>query len=354
MVPFFSIIVPVYQSKKSLERTVERLQKQTFLDIEIILVDDGSTDDSAIICDKLANKDKRIVVVHKSNGGVSSARNEGIKISRGKWVIFVDSDDLVSLKMCEDFLSYTQKFPVVDFVACNFALKVADLINTSSTDHEVLYLKNKKQNIDLIKQMLVSNFKNSSEDFRQSFGSNIVLNSPCGKAYKRSFLIKNHLVFQEKIKYSEDLLFNIEFLSNNAKGIFVNDAVYFYTYNTESVTHQDYYPNIIDNYYIFKKVVEKIIQKNEIPELQTAIDIFSFKSALGIMRRDIFIPENTVSKSKDRMQKILISPKFHYMCNKQLLNKYRKLFNIKIRILGTLLLNNKFWILLICYKIFQK
>ncbi len=96
-----SIIVPVYNVEAYLKRCIESILNQTYKDIEIILVDDGSTDNSSKICDEYKNKDKRIKVIHKVNGGLSSARNRGLDIAKGKYIGFVDSDDYISPKMYE-------------------------------------------------------------------------------------------------------------------------------------------------------------------------------------------------------------------------------------------------------------
>ena len=94
--PKVSIIVPVYNVEKYLHRCVDSILLQTFTDFELLLIDDGSTDKSVGICDKYALKDRRIRVFHKKNGGVSSARNLGIKKSNGVYILFVDSDDYLS------------------------------------------------------------------------------------------------------------------------------------------------------------------------------------------------------------------------------------------------------------------
>ena len=99
--PKVSIIVPVYNTEKYLARCIDSILAQTFTDFELILVNDGSKDNSGKICDEYAQKDSRIVVIHKENGGVSSARNKGIDVAQGEWISFVDSDDWIS----SDFLS---------------------------------------------------------------------------------------------------------------------------------------------------------------------------------------------------------------------------------------------------------
>ena len=107
-----SIIVPVYKSEKTLSLCVESLQRQTKRDIEIILVDDGSPDNCPQICDALAREDARIQVIHKENGGVSSARNRGLDRAKGEFVLVVDSADSAELDMIEELLktdSYLMK-----------------------------------------------------------------------------------------------------------------------------------------------------------------------------------------------------------------------------------------------------
>ena len=93
--PLISIIIPVYNSEKTLNRCVNSILNQTFMDWELLLVDDGSTDKSGKICDQYALKDFRIRVFHKKNGGVSSARNTGLDYAIGSWITFVDSDDFI-------------------------------------------------------------------------------------------------------------------------------------------------------------------------------------------------------------------------------------------------------------------
>lgn len=105
----FSIIVPVYNVSEYLRRCLDSLINQTFKDIEIILVDDGSKDDSSAICDEYAQIDSRVKVIHKENGGLSDARNKGLEAATGNYVIFVDSDDYIDTDACDKFLPYIEK-----------------------------------------------------------------------------------------------------------------------------------------------------------------------------------------------------------------------------------------------------
>lgn len=348
--PMFSIIIPIFESKKYLKKTVASIQKQTFSDIEIILVDDGSTDGSDIICDKLASEDSRINVIHQKNMGASNARNVGIEASRGKWLIFVDSDDIVSKVMCETFYYHILQKMSQDFLACSITRQY-DKLAQKVNDSVVLELRGLDQNISLIKQMLLGNYSYFSSEFRRSFGSNVILNSPCAKAYRKKFIIEKNLKFESKVMYSEDLLFNIKFLANGAKGEFIESKVYFYRNNLKSVSNRKYVPNLICNYVRFKQEVKKIILKKRFFVLSPILDAYVFRESLGVVSMDIFQPKNSVLASYKRMKQINASPDFKKICNLDVLKKRRKIFNFKTKVKGYLLLKKHFMALYILYKL---
>ncbi len=114
-----SVIIPVYNTEKYLSECVESVACQTYTNLEIILVDDGSTDSCPALCDGLSGKDGRITVIHKENGGLSSARNAGIAAARGEYVSFIDSDDVISPFFAERLLTAAEKYGA-DFAACLF------------------------------------------------------------------------------------------------------------------------------------------------------------------------------------------------------------------------------------------
>lgn len=114
-----SIIVPVYNVKSYLKKCVESIINQTYTNLQIILVDDGSTDGSQDICDEFAQRDSRIVVIHKENGGQSTARNVGMDRAKGVYIAFVDSDDWLEPNMYEALISQLEKHEA-DIVACSF------------------------------------------------------------------------------------------------------------------------------------------------------------------------------------------------------------------------------------------
>lgn len=111
-IPEISVIVPIYKAEHYLNRCVKSVLEQTYQNFELILVDDGSPDNSPILCDKWAEKDNRVQVIHKENGGASSARNEGLKIARGDWIVFVDSDDWLNKVALKTLYDLVKKYNV--------------------------------------------------------------------------------------------------------------------------------------------------------------------------------------------------------------------------------------------------
>lgn len=195
--PLVSIIVPVYKVEKYLKRCVDSLTNQTLSDIEIILVDDGSPDNSGKICDSLQEKDCRIKVIHKSNGGLSSARNAGVKIAQGQYIGFVDSDDDVTLDMYEKMYSVAKR-ENVDFVMSDYQRICADGRCYLKTLDIPSGLYEKKQMRRIIFPNLI-------------MGENIEygpLLSVWHCLYRMDFLRQNNLYFDEKVRWSEDNIFS--------------------------------------------------------------------------------------------------------------------------------------------------
>ena len=118
--PLISIIVPIYKVEKYLKKCIQSIMNQTYLNFELILVDDGSPDDCPMICDNYAKLDNRIVVLHKQNGGLSDARNAGLDVARGEYIGFVDSDDFIANNMYEKLLSGLLAEDA-DMAVCNFS-----------------------------------------------------------------------------------------------------------------------------------------------------------------------------------------------------------------------------------------
>ena len=155
MKPEISIIVPIYNVEKYLPRCIESILAQTFTNFELILVNDGSEDDSGEVCDRYAKEDKRIKVIHKKNGGVSSARNAGLKNSIGNYIGFVDPDDYIKKDMYEKMYNLCIKKDS-KIAICKFAREVdGKIINADNNETEIIReLNNEEAMNELFKGVL--------------------------------------------------------------------------------------------------------------------------------------------------------------------------------------------------------
>ena len=192
-----SIIVPVYNVEKYLDRCVASILNQGFSDWEMILVDDGSTDMCPMMCDSYARKDNRIIVIHKENGGLSSARNAGIRAATGKYIGFVDSDDTIHEEMYSSMIEIAEKY-TVDFVMADCLCIPPDCNSFLRTQSIKGGLHTKKDIRDNVYPSLI-------------MGADIdygPLLSVCLCIYRSDFLSKNNLTFAEDVRWSEDNLFS--------------------------------------------------------------------------------------------------------------------------------------------------
>lgn len=222
-----SIIVPIHNGEKTLENCVETIIKQTYYNIEILLIDDGSSDKTMEICQKLQEKDKRIRYFYKENSGVSSTRNYGIDKSKGKYIAFVDCDDTID----EDyiFLMYkVAKEQDVDVVRC----KAKRITKKSHNIHENLFgFENKKINKEQIDKFIM----------------HIIVPKESINAYCWVLLIKKECIvkFNTDLYFMEDTEFTIRLLKNINSIYFLDEELYLYNYNEKSASKNK--ENIIKN-----------------------------------------------------------------------------------------------------------
>lgn len=229
--PSVSIIIPIYKVEKYLKRCVESVLEQTLSDLEIILVDDGSPDQCPEICDDYAKLDIRIKVIHKENGGLSSARNAGMRIATGKYIFFLDSDDWLEKDGMQILYETAEKYQV-DFVRYR-AIRTGwpgmeenapCIVEDVRELQEGLY--DKKRIINEIYPRLLATPQLTMGAIVGAWGS----------LYRTDFLRKNQLSFYEEVKFSEDLIFSANV---------VRAANSFYFIDTPSVYHYFYNPNSI-------------------------------------------------------------------------------------------------------------
>ncbi|MCQ2520961.1 MAG: glycosyltransferase [Lachnospiraceae bacterium] len=225
--PFLSIIIPVYNVEKYIEKCIESILNQTFLDYECILVDDGSKDSSGTLCDEYAEKDQRIKVIHKSNGGLVSARQAGIQIATGEYVGYVDSDDFIHADMYFDMCERAREHSA-DIVVCD----LQDYVdgeelhrNPSLMEWEGLYFGKK------LKEELIPNSLSIKPFF--NFG---VAPSLCNKIIRRKLLLQHQLEVKAEISLGEDACCSYFCLLEADKVFFCKERYYYYRKNENSIT----------------------------------------------------------------------------------------------------------------------
>ncbi len=210
-----SIVVPVYNVEKYLVRCLDSLLGQTYKNIEIILVDDGSTDSSSLICDKYKEQDNRISVIHKENGGLSDARNVGLRNSTGDYVIFVDSDDYIEIDSCEKIAPFLKSGAEVFICDCN--------VNKSGYAHE--HYKNLK----------IGKEYNGAEYLKKALQKRKFPVMAWLNIYRRDFLVENNLIFKKGILH-EDIEFTPRMFLKAKSVVYTGIVFYNYVINDSSIT----------------------------------------------------------------------------------------------------------------------
>jgi glycosyltransferase involved in cell wall biosynthesis len=253
--PKVSIIIPVYNVEKYLAECLDSAIGQTLRDIEIICVDDGSTDRSPEILDEYAKKDSRIIVIHQQNAGPGPARNVGIDLAKGEYIAFLDSDDVMKLTLCEK------------------AAQVAERENADMT--YFLYENNRSQRKSKYERFILEGRGNQLGI--ENLLKNVVLWS---KLWRTRFIKDGHLMFPNDFLGTEDIIFNWYALSLSPKVAFLPERLLWYRVTPNSLTlnlKRGYFRNIVT---VFDRIKENLLY---------------------------------IDKYKDKLKKLFIETKLHYM-----------------------------------------
>lgn len=246
-----SIIVPVYNVEKYLSDCVDSILNQSYKNIEIILVNDGSTDNSPSICDEYSRKDDRVKVIHKKNEGVSVARNSGIKAASGEYIAFVDSDDLVDKSIYTNMIE-TIDNKNTDLVMCSFKR----IFNNGDMELSDEPLKEGYYNKDLIFEELILPMVGNSFS---NMSSPLIMGAIWRCLYKKEIIEKYDITFP-KIKIAEDMLFHLYYLAACESVYVTKEPLYYYRYNNLSAT-KNYISNLWDTLMYQLKLVEEALMK---------------------------------------------------------------------------------------------
>lgn len=269
-----TIIIPIYNSERFLSKCLESIRNQTYQSLEIILIDDGSTDQSSKICEEYLKRDKRFQFYHKENGGVSSARNLGLEKATGDFIGFIDPDDWVEAHMFEKLIHLKIKYDA-DISICGY---FKEEINGTSLK------ENSKDEIFKLNQV---------ETFSRLLDTNDFGGYLWNKLFTRKTLKKNNIKFDENIHFCEDLLFCCEVISKSKEIVYDSSQYYHY------IVHDS---NIAINQYSLKKISALNALINIIELLSEIKDLDTKKYKSFFMKMTISLIMNGMQEKKEVYQ----------------------------------------------------
>ena len=235
-----SVIVPVYNVEKYLEECLDSIQHQTYTDIEVILVNDGSTDSSKEICEKYCKQDSRFKLINQTNQGQSVARNTGVAASSGEFIVFVDSDDVIKANYLEELMKYMTAD--VDIVESKFTVSKKDFFVENSKETTIL-------------------FEGNSQEAVKIFPNHILSVNPVTKLYRREIV--------ESVPYLEGLIFEdiysgIGMLKYIRKIVKIDYVGYYYRQHQSSTMHRTFTEKNLDVFVICDKLIALYADKEEL------------------------------------------------------------------------------------------
>lgn len=333
-----SVILPIYNAEKYLKKCVNSVINQTYSNLQIILVNDGSTDGSWEICQQLRTKDNRIEIYTQSNRGVSVARNKGLNVANGKWIMFVDPDDVLDNNIILELLSQVVNSST-DIVACTcygfnrnkkYRARFFETSRNFSSNKEDLYL-----------QLLNVSYGQSSDIFT-------AIGVPWGKIYRRDFLQRNHLEFDPDLRRMQDNIFNMFAFYYANDIIYVDKPLYYYrlsniqNYNNKHLSELNsiFLPVIKSRYYGLKRLC--LFNHSRIYEgyINEAATIF-----VELARGEFFTASNKQRANK-YMRTLMKQPYFKDVFSK----KNKKLIKSKKTKLKLYLIEHNMYYAYIIYK----
>ncbi len=253
-----SIIVPVYNVENYISDCIESIIKQSYSNIEIIIIDDGSTDNSLAICNEYASKDNRIKLISKMNEGVAIARNTGLKKANGDWIMFVDSDDWIEIDAVKILLTQVDS-DNIDMVMANYCFNYStherDMSQFSGDERKITV----ENYIPSIYGSCIINSLFFSTVFPKELQFGTLLHYPVLKLYKNKIIKDNKVMFPIKLKQNEDKIFNVNYLRHTNIIKYIPKSIYHYRIREGMASH-----GVPEN--LYKQFLEAINKWREVSE----------------------------------------------------------------------------------------
>jgi len=332
-----SIIIPVYNTEKYISSCIESCINQTEKNIEVLLIDDGSSDHSGIICDKYSKKDKRIRVYHIKNQGVSYARNIGIEKATGEWILFVDSDDYIAENLCEEVILCIKNHPDTEIIFFNFSFVKKDsiIVQHTKTAEEEYKVS--------LEDLIHYRFRGGAEEKLNVTTSGF----PWGKAIMRDTLKNNNITFLQGVQNLEDSLFCISLYTKagSKTAVCINKALYFWRIRQDSLSNKINKNRYENDKRIFKEY-RKILNLND-SYLYDSLAIYSFRCMLSVIKSDCFERKYTEKNGVRETLNSHLNSDIYFGWK----SSYKKYFNKKQNIILWLARNKMYFILFFVCKL---
>lgn len=231
--PEISFVLPMYNTEIDyLDQCIDSLKKQTLNNIEIIIINDGSTNNCGMYCEEIAKDDNRIKVIHQENQGVSAARNRGVQEASAEWIVFVDPDDWIDIELSEKIYPYISDNKL-DILFFTFSMHIGSEVIPQLYNRSEYFVFSPEEH-DLLQLSIMNSYKGYSP---------LVIGSVWGKVFNRSFLMEKNLLFDTNLPKSQDLIFCLYAIEHANNIAYINEPLYHYRMHESSVTKK-YNPNI--------------------------------------------------------------------------------------------------------------
>ena len=302
--PKISVIVPIYKTEKYLTKCIESILAQTYEDLELLLIEDGSPDRCPQICDSFTAKDPRVHVIHKKNGGVSSARNAGLNVAKGDYIAFVDSDDYIEPNMYEKMLAVAEKYNC-DVVMCDCVKEYPDYCTAYHHPIRSGYYSKEQLRKEYYSHLLIM----ENVEYPPSISNWTLL--------WRNTLNTEGMRFEPGIRFSEDLLFGAKLLYNADSFYYLaGENLYHYRMNNQSVTHVFKQDKWADYQRLHKKIAKTFSNTDDYDfsnQIQKCLLFFLYDSVGDIMRTNQLSQSKKISLIRSILNDNAVRTMFHHL-----------------------------------------
>lgn len=334
-----SVIIPAYNEDNYLERCLDSILNQSEWDFEIILINDGSTDRTGFLCDEYAGKYPRVRAVHQKNSGVSTARNHGLELAEGEYIVFMDADDYADSSLFQIISENIEES--LDVLLLDSIMEDGKSMEGRTDLHipAPCVFSEKDRNL-LMEQCLYGKNELGNEALRSS----------CGKVFRTVFLRENGIYFPPKVKIGEDMIFMLRVYSHMNKAKYCPKTAYhFFFHHSMSVTNR-YKPELESIFSDFAKEIAPWLEKY--PECRPLYSWYRLNDIVLYMKDDFFHPKNREKEEdlKNRMERILLRGDYVSFYNEAKEQKLLKKYGVAKRLTFWCAINGRFGCLKAIYR----